>query len=286
MVMTALVPSGQAMGKDQRAILIRQQFTTAIGQEVTTKRLIIGGATAGALVILAPAVLVLAKVGMIMTALGVSAVGCGVAYKWLPWIVQRTENAVIEAQNHEANRHLIALKLEAKENPIEQAQNEFMRRSTQYANFKSAMEKIGGKVTSCRTKLQKMAADRPQYDLTEQWKGLEKMETFYNNRIERMKQAYIKLQEFKAKIDEAKEKWEFQLMANDAIAAMNSTDKDALIGEILVEVAFDSVQQEFDAIFAKLDIDAAEVSAQKQLDFGTDMKLDISEIELAEVAHA
>ena len=70
------------------------------------------------------------------------------------------------------------------------------------------------------------------------------------------------------------------MAANVAIRAMNATDQETKINEILTEVAFDSVQQEFDAVFARLDVDAAEINATRALEFGQGMTIDVSALRI------
>lgn len=249
---------------------------------MTVKRVIVGGAAVATLAVILPAAVMAAQTSFALAVVGVLAVVGTLAWRWLPYMMQRNDNAIKEANQKEMNRHLAALKAEAKKNPIEQAEGEFVRRSNQYQVFKSAMEQIGGKVEAFGNKLTRTKSDKPGYDLTQETAAYEKMKLFYENRIERLKVAHQKLIKFKEKLEEARVKWEFQLDANDAIRAMNATDQEAKINEILTEVAFDSVQQEFDAVFAKLDIDAAEMNAQKALEFGKDMIIDVSAIHIPE----
>lgn len=196
------------------------------------------------------------------------------AFQAMPMLAQKWEN-----------RLLAARKREARKNPIEQAENEYLRRSQQYQAFRAALEKIGGMVANFGSKLERTRREKPNYDLRAETEAYEKMKLFYQNRKDRLVKADQLLDAFKEKIEEARTKWEFQLEANAAIRAMNVTDKEAKINEILTEVAFDSVQQEFNTVFAKLDVDAAEISGQKQLQFAPGVMLDISAIRVPQLAH-
>lgn len=265
-------------------IAVREKFSGVLQKSLTGKRLLFGvGAVAGLLVV-GGLVIKALLIGLSIMALSGLAATLGVAglvaYKKLPRWLLSIEHRERERVQVEMNRHLAALKAEARKNPIEQAQNEYLRRSKQYEVFKKAMEMIGGKVGAFKSKLDKTKREKPNYDLTQETAAYEKMNQFYTNRMERLREAHIKLGRFSEKIEEARTKWEFQLDANDAIRAMNATDQEAKINEILVEVAFDSVQQEFDAVFAKLDIDAAEISATQALEFGRGMTIDVSAIHI------
>ncbi len=198
-------------------------------------------------------------------------VGIGV-FQALPMLAQKWENWLLGVRKDEARK-----------NPIEQAENDFMRRSAQVESFKQAMENIGAQVTRLKNRLDKTRREKPAYDLTEQIASYDKMQLYYNNRLQRLQLAVKAREDFKNKIDEAKTKWAFQQDANETIRAMNATDQEAKINEILTEVAFDSVQKEFDTIFAKLDVDAAEMSAQNQIEFAPHTTLDLTAIEIPKV---
>ena len=265
-------------------VAIREKFGNELQKSLTSKRLMYGGAAAVTVLVVGAIVIKILITGIAIMALGgvaLGLLGAGVvAWKKIPRWLYTIENKEKERVQIEMNRHLLALKSEAKKNPIEQAQNEYLRRSGQYEAFKRALETIGGKVGAFKSKLDKTKREKPRYDLSQETAAYDKMKQFYDNRIERLGVAHIKLGEFRDKIEEASTKWEFQLAANDAIRAMNATDQEAKINEILTEVAFDSVQQEFDAVFARLDVDAAEISATQALEFGQGMTIDVSAVRI------
>ncbi len=265
-------------------LAIREKFGIELQQKLRAKHLLYGGTALVGLVvvggIVVTALYAAVQIAVLGGLLGALALGGVVAWKKIPRWLLSVENREKELVRVEMNRHLTSLKSEAKKNPIEQAQNDYLARSRQYAQFKEAMERIGGKVTGFKSKLDKTKKEKPHYDLTQETLAYEKMKQFYDNRMARLGEAFIKLAKFKEKIEEASTKWEFQLDANDAIRAMNATDQEAKINEILTEVAFGTVQQEFDAVFAKLDVDAAELSATRSLEFGSGMTIDVSAIRI------
>ncbi len=261
---------------------IKVQFAEELRKQLTGKRILFG---VGAVVLLAavlPLVVMAVKAGLALAAAATLAVGGLFAWKMVPYWLLKHENRIRLLIMQEQNAQLARLKAEAKKNPIETAENEYLRRSRQYEAFKKAMESIGGRVTAFGSKLSRTKSTRPTYDLSQETAAHEKMKLFYQNRMDRLQLAFRKLEEFKAKIDEANVKWEFQLDANAAIRAMNATDQEARINEILTEVSFDTVQQEFDAVFAKLDVDAAEMSARPALEFGQGITIDVPAMEVPE----
>lgn len=263
---------------------IRQKFEADLKKQLTTKRVVVVAGVVASLAVLLPLAVFIAQAVAALAAAGVLAVGGLVAWKMLPRWIRTIEHREIERNQAEMNRHLAALKNEARKNPIEQAQNEYLRRSRQYETFKAALEQIGGQVASFRSKLEKTKREKPSYDLRQETAALEKMQQFYTSRVERLKAAFRSLQLFKEKIEEAQTKWEFQLQANAAIRAMNATDQEAKMAEILTAVAFDTVQTEFDSVFARLDVDAAEINDTKALEFAPGVTIDVSAVHIGDRA--
>src|SRR3989338_995084 len=277
--MMNIVPS---QGVEAQEVAVREKFAAELKKQLTIKRMLFAVGAVVGLAVIMPLAIMAVQAGLALAAVAVLGAGGFVAWKKIPRWLLTIEHREREKVQQEMNRHLAALKTEAKKNPIEQAENDYLRRSKQYEAFKRAMEMIGGKVEAFGGKLARTKKEKPNYDLSQETAAYEKMKRFYTDRILRMKEAYVKLGKFKEKIEEARTKWEFQLYANDAIRAMNATDQEAKINEILTEAAFDSVQQEFDAVFAKLDVDAAELSSQNALEFGTGVTIDVSGIRIEE----
>ncbi len=258
---------------------IRQQFRLVLRKKLVSKQILIAVGAILTLAALLPVAIAAVQAGLALILVG-ALVALGItSWKMLPWWILAVENRVRERVQAEENRSLAAMKKEASQNPIEQAQNDYLRRSRQIEDFKGALEQIVARVSSFKARLERTKRERPNFDLRAETEALAKMEEFCANRLQRLTTAVEKLGRFKDKIEEARTKWEFQLAANAAIRAMNETDRDAQINEILTQVAFGTVQQEFDAIFAKLDVDAAEIRGTKALEFGG-ASIDLSTIGL------
>lgn len=259
---------------------IKTHFADEMRKQITAKRVVLGVGALGALVVLSPVIILAVKAGFALAAAAALGIGGLFAWKRMPYWVLKQENRIKLLIMQEQNAHLARLKAEAKKNPIEQAENEYLRRGRQYEDLKRALEIIGGQVQAFESKLFTTKREKPSYDLSQETAALDKMKLFYNNRKDRLKSAQQKLIQFKEKLEEARTKWEFQLQANAAIRAMNATDQEARINEILTEVSFTAVQQEFDSVFAKLDVDAAEITAQDQLEFAPGVSIDIHNINI------
>ncbi len=217
----------------------------------------------------------------------------GLWYFWeyrLPLIINRAKSELItqgrEASLREKEKlrqieidHIARLKAMAKRNPIEQAESEYLNRGERFNTFKSALEKIGAKLKATDSKIarKKLEPTSKNFDFRQIETELGKANAWYKDRLDRLATAKIALVAFHNKLDEARFKWEIQLDMNDAIRSMNATDRDSKINEMLVEIAFDTVQKEFDTIFAKMEVDAAEVNSTKELRFGS-ISIDTSDV--------
>lgn len=280
--MNALIPQPSAQESQ-----ITTMFANKADTQIMVKRGLVIAGTVAAAVVAVPMIIAIAHGIFAVACIGILGGAGYVAKQRIPHWIIKGENRVKELMQQEANRHIAALKAEAKQNPIEQAENDYIRRSQQYQQFKAALENIGGQVNKFKSMIDnqehlnqdRKAQGKDPIDMTQEKAALAKMSEFYENRKLRLIDARDKLVKFKDKIDEAKTRWEFQKAANTAINAMNATDKDNTLKTMLTEVAFDSVQQEFDQVFARLDVDAVELSSTKALDFGA-TKLDTSTINI------
>jgi hypothetical protein len=270
----------------QQEIAVREQYATALTKQITRKHVMIGALGLAGMAIVLPVAVLAVQAGLALAAAGALGIGGLLVWKRVPLWIQRNENSIREASQQEMNRHLAALKAEARKNPIEQAENNYLLRSNQYQAFKQAMIKINAAVSGLGNKLERNKKEKPGMDFSQETEAYNKMSQFVENRMIRLSDAQRKLQAFHTKIEEAKIKWEFQLEANAAIRAMNAVDQDTKINEILTAVAFDSVQREFDTVFASLEVDAVEISGKNQLEFGPGMMVDVSEIRIPEVSNA
>ena len=258
---------------------IISKFDGQLKNQLLLKRSMIVGGGVLALVGTLPLLLMAVQAGLALVALGgLALVGIFAKFRLPVWIMQ-IENRAREAIQSEKNRHIAALKAEAKKNPIEQAENELIRRTDQYNKAKAAIGAIGAKVSAFEDKLTKNKQKNPTMDFSSEQRALEKMRQFYEAKKGTLTSANTALAELRKAIDQAKIKWDFAKDANDAFAAMSATDKDAILGGILTEVAFDSVTEEFGKIFAKLDVEATELSDKSALTFDNS-KLDIADISI------
>ena len=165
------------------------------------------------------------------------------------------ENKVTEAKHKQMLQHLESLKQNVKMNPIEQMEAVYIDKQSRLNKFKQAIINLNASVDKQQRKLKQIKKDKPHYDMSDEEAQTVKMVTYVKLKEEQYNNALQTLTQFKDTIDQVKVKWEFQLEANEAIRAMNSTDKDSMMQELLTETAFEEVHQSFDKVFSQMEIE-------------------------------
>jgi hypothetical protein len=187
----------------------------------------------------------------------------------LPMLGQKWENKLLGLR-----------KSEARANPIEQIQNNVIRKAQQLKAFKDGMELIGGQIGSLESSLKDQARKDPEDDLRDQWEAVEKMKLFYEKKKENYRAAAAALEEYKKAVERAKFKFGFGNAAQGIANAMNDTDAKTLMENMLADEAFAAVDQRYNQAFAALDIDSLELSSTKSLEFSKGMTIDVHAINI------
>ena len=195
-------------------------------------------------------------------------IGIGVI-KALPYLGQKWENKLLGLR-----------KAEARANPIEQIQNNVIRKAQQLKAFKDGMETIGGQIGSLETSLKEQARKDPTEDFSEQWEAVNKMKLYYNAKKESYAAAYQALEDYKKAVERAKFKYGFGNAAAGIAQAMNAADAETLVQNMLSDEAFKAVDVRFNSAFAALDMDTVELNAAKRLEFGKGLTIDVNAIHI------
>jgi hypothetical protein len=193
----------------------------------------------------------------------------GVVIKLLPLLGQKLDNWVLSAQKAEARR-----------NPIEQAQNRYLQRAEQLRLTKQALATIGGQIGAQRTRLKDRQKADPHHDLTDQFNALQRMEQGYERLKIDYQTACVALEKFHKEIERKKFDWESAGMLRTIDASMNPQDAESLKQDMLTDEAFRSVDQEFNAAFAALDVQTVNLNENKKLDYGSGVVLDLKAVEI------
>jgi hypothetical protein len=199
--------------------------------------------------------------------LGVTAVlGVGLI-KALPFLGQKWENKLLGLR-----------KAEARANPIEQIQNNVIRKAQQLKVFKDGLENIGGQIRSLESSLKEQSRKDPQEDFSDQWEAVAKMQDFYEKKKQHYHTAVNALEDYKRAVERAKFKYGFGTAAQGIANAMNDADAKTLMENMLADEAFAAVDQKYNQAFAALDMDSVELTSNNRLEFSKDMTIDVQGI--------
>lgn len=249
------------------------EVAVAESPKLTTKAYVVRGAAIvggiGVLALALPAIYFafLSSLGL----LGIAIVaGIGLAgFKAAPLFFQKWENRVLGARIREAQA-----------NPIEQIQNNIIRKAEQLQNFKQGLENIFTQIVGLKDSLKAQAKKDPTEDFTDQWAAVEKMEQFYAHRKERYSVAVKALDDYRINFERYKFKFGFGNAAGAVAAAMNAEDATTLVENMLADESFKAIDQRYNAAFAALDMDSAELTSAKQLSFGSGQVIDVQAIRI------
>lgn len=233
------------------------------------------GAVIGSVILLAlvaPIIWAAASAGVGMIALGViGIVGFGII-QMLPYFGQKIENVVLKLR-----------KAEARGNPIEQLQNFLRQKAQQVADFKAAVSTINGQIKNLQAMVDQRKRERPNYDASAQERSIQAMTDAYNS----LKQKYINaenaLVQLREVIQDKEFEWKFSQAGQQAMQNLNATSGKELMEAMLADEAFSSVTENFNKVFADLEMEAQHLSATKSLEYDAGMTIDLSSINLTKV---
>lgn len=159
------------------------------------------------------------------------------------------------------NRILLARKSEARANPIEQLQNDCLRREERLQSFRRALVTIGGKIESMRQMIDERSHVDPGHVLDRQRHALERMVRFYQGNLLRLDEAHKALEAFRHQVKQKIFEWEFAQAGRTVMAAMNPSEVEDLMQGLLSDEALRSVQDHFNSVFAQLDVELRSIDA-------------------------
>lgn len=221
--------------------------------------------------LLAPFIWVAVQAGVGLVAIaGMAALGLGVI-QMLPFIGQKLENTVLKLR-----------KSEARTNPIEQLQNFLRQKAQQVADFKVAVTSIGAQIKTLQSMVDQRKRERPGYDASAQEKSIKAMSDVFNMQVQKYKNAEQALDELKLAIQDKEFEWKFSQAGQKAQAALSATSGKELMEAMLADEAFSAVTENFNTVFAELEMEAQHLTETKQLEFDQGMTIDLSTINLSQ----
>ena len=221
--------------------------------------------------LLAPFIWVAVQAGVGLVAIaGMAALGLGVI-QMLPFIGQKLENTVLKLR-----------KSEARTNPIEQLQNFLRQKAQQVADFKVAVTSIGAQIKTLQSMVDQRKRERPGYDASAQEKSIKAMSDVFNMQVQKYKNAEQALDELNLAIQDKEFEWKFSQAGQKAQAALSATSGKELMEAMLADEAFSAVTENFNTVFAELEMEAQHLTETKQLEFDQGMTIDLSTINLSQ----
>lgn len=238
-------------------------------------RVAFGVGAIAVLALLAPLIIMAAQAGIGLILLGaIGIVGFGVL-KSLPLMGQKLENYILGAR-----------KSEAMKNPIEQLQNFLMQKAKQVSDFKSAVANIGAQIKSLEDMVKQRKRERPGYDATSQESSIAAMKQAHETLRQKYVNADQALIELRLAIDDKTFEWKFSQAGQKALATLNATSGQELMEQMLADTAFASVTDNFNKVFAELELEAQHLTDAKQLSYNNGMVIDVSSINLQQLEYA
>jgi DNA-binding transcriptional MerR regulator len=201
--------------------------------------------TAGAigLAVFAPIVWLAATGGVGLLVLGgVLAVGFA-GVQALPLMGQKLENGLLAARKAEARR-----------SPIEQLQNEVLRRAERLKAFRGALVKVGGQIETIEQMLEERRHGDPKHMPAAQVRALARLQQFHRINLGKLNEAHNALKEFQETVKRKESDWAISIAIGDAGEMMDPNATDNLLQDLLTDTALRTVQDRFNCVFAELDV--------------------------------
>ena len=134
------------------------------------------------------------------------------------------------------NRLLRLRKAAAAANPIEQLQNDCLRREQRLTAFRNALATIGGQIESMALMIEERRHVDPGH-------VLQKMARFHAGNVKRLDEAQAALEAFRHQVRQKMFEWEFAQNGEVVTAALNPSKLNDLMQDLLTDAALQSVQK-------------------------------------------
>jgi hypothetical protein len=171
-------------------------------------------------------------------------------FQALPWAMQRLENGLLKLR-----------KAEARSNPIEQLQNEVLRRAERLGAFRQALVRVGAQIESIAQMVQQRCQRDPAHVLERQERALQRLKQFHELNLARLMQAQAALEDFRHKVDQKHSEWEIALAIDETSKALDPNATEHLLQNLLTDTALRTVQDRFNAVFCELDVQMRSLDA-------------------------
>lgn len=208
----------------------------------------------------------LAAIGVVM--LGIVFIGITSAF---PLLAQKWENIIL-AQRKE----------EAKKRPIETLENYFIHKKQLVEKVKQAATIIYAQIKGMEDMIADYKRKNPKGDTSKQQKQVEAMLGAYNGIVAKYRAAEDALVDLREVIKQRTFEWNFSLAGQTALNLMQDITGEEVLQDMLADTADAAVLQNFNSVFAALEVEAASLTNTKQLQLENGATLDLSAIKITE----
>lgn len=206
-------------------------------------RAVCAGGCIALLCLAAPLVWAAVSAGAGIAALAAMAAVGLVAFQSIPLGMQKLENRLMQLHRAEARR-----------NPVEQLQNEMLRRAQRLKAFRNALVTVGGQIESIAQMLAERQHSDPEHVLERQARALQRLKQFHGINLNRLVQAQAALEEFRLTVQRKESEWNIATEIDRATRVMDPHAADQLLQDLMTDTALRAVQDRFNTVFAELDI--------------------------------
>lgn len=266
--------------QNPQAVTIREQFAVDLRKQITTKRVIVGTAGVVGLAVALPVAIMAVQAGFALVAVGALAVGGYLTWRRVPLWIQRNENSITEASNRERNRHLTALKQDARTNPVEQLQNYLLSKKGQLDKYMDFVKQIGSQVKSTSDMLDERKRQKPDKDYSKKDQAVNAMGKAYQFHLQKVEAGKKALNDLKEAVEDAQFDWKFGQAGQAAMQNMKALEGQDLLNEMLASESFDAVRTNFNNVFSDIEVQIGTINSSKQLDFGEGIVIDVSNVKI------
>lgn len=238
---------------------VGSSFTVTHTQKIWTVRTI--GALGALFVMTYAAPLIWSAVAAGMGLAGLAVIGIvGVsAFQTIPLGMQKLENRILQSRKAEARR-----------NPIEQLQNELVRRANKLRAFHRALVTVGGQIESIAQMLEERRHKDPAHLLHRQERALHRLQEFHGINLQRLQTAQGALDEFRSTIERKESEWNIAVAIEEATEMLDPNATDNLMQDLLTDTALRRVQDRFNTVFAELDVQMTSINGPTRKLLGPD----------------
>lgn len=242
----------------QTSVVKSSSIPALLSQKSTMVRVAAGAGAVGVLALGLPMIGSALMGALGLLGLGLTAlVGIG-AFMALPLLGQKWENRILASQ-----------KKEARENPIEQLDNNYIAREQKFQSAVSFVEKMGTSLKSMGRKIEERKKTNPGQDLSaveQPYRALKESYEFAKAELAKAQEALARYKEF---VDQKRWEYEISLDASAALSGLKGAKQEDATKGILTDESVREIERTFDGVFSNIEMQNVLNGSKNINDHGT-----------------